>query len=67
MASLPRRSEIRRGDRVSVETKTDQGTGILTDGTVDEILTSSGFHPHGIKVRLQDGVVGRVKKVSPFR
>jgi len=64
MASLPRRSDIRRGDRVSVETKADQGTGRLTDGTVDEVLTSSGSHPHGIKVRLQDGIVGRVKKVS---
>jgi len=67
MASIPRRSGIGRGDRVSVETKADQGTGRLTDGTVDEILTSSESHPHGIKVRLQGGIVGRVKSVSPSR
>jgi len=67
MAPVPRRSDIRRGGRVSVETKADQGTGRLTDGTVDRILTRSESHPHGIKVRLQDGTVGRVKKVSPSR
>jgi len=60
-----RRSGIRKGDRVYIETKADQGTGRLTDGMVDEILTRSESHPHGIKVRLQDGKVGRVKRVGP--
>jgi uncharacterized repeat protein (TIGR03833 family) len=44
--------------------KKDQGTGKLTSGVVAEILTSSRSHPHGIKVRLQDGQVGRVKKIT---
>jgi len=65
MVSLPRRSDIKQGDHVSVETKADQGTGRLTGGTVDKILTHAESHPHGIKVLLQDGSIGRVKKVSP--
>lgn len=44
--------------------KKDQRTGKLTSGIVGEILTSSQSHPHGIKVRLQDGQVGRVKKIT---
>lgn len=64
MPEAPTRDRIKRGDRVSIETKEDQGTGRLTEGTVEEILTSSSSHPHGIKVRLRDGQVGRVKKTS---
>ena len=60
MGSIPR-SEIRKGVRVRIVLKRDQGTGILTEGTVKEILTKSANHPHGIKVRLEDGQVGRVK------
>ncbi len=58
-----RRSEIRLGDTVDVVLKKDQATGKLTRGVVKEILTGSSFHPHGIKVRLFDGKVGRVKAV----
>ena len=60
---VPTRSRINRGSSVSIETKVDQGTGRLTHGTVDKILTSSESHPHGIKVRLADGQVGRVKSI----
>ncbi len=63
MADIPNRSRIKRGVHVSIVTKVNQRTGNLTDGTVSEILTSSEFHPHGIKVRLEDGQVGRVKSV----
>lgn len=51
------------GQEVEVVLKADQKTGKLTRGVVDEILTNSQFHPHGIKVRLQDGQVGRVQKI----
>ncbi len=57
MPDLPGRGRIAKGTQVSVETKKDQGTGRLTDGIVEEILTASETHPHGIKVRLQDGQV----------
>lgn len=60
---LPARDQIRKGCRVGIETKADQGTGRLTGGVVREILTSSKFHPRGIKVRLEDGRVGRVKEL----
>jgi len=56
-----RRSDIRAGLRVSIVLKKDQRTGKLTDGIVRDILTSSPAHPHGIKVRLESGEVGRVK------
>ena len=64
MVDLPGRSQLRPGLKVSIETKKNQGTGRLTSGTIKEILTASGSHPHGIKVRLQDGQVGRVKKIA---
>ncbi|MFN8606623.1 MAG: YwbE family protein [Vulcanimicrobiota bacterium] len=54
------RSEIRPGLRVEVILKADQRTGRRTPGIVKDILTSSPSHPHGIKVRLTDGQVGRV-------
>ncbi len=60
---LPIRDQIRKGCKVGIETKADRGTGRLTGGTVREILTSSRSHPHGIKVRLEDGLVGRVKEL----
>ena len=57
------RSDIKVGGRVKVVQKQDQRTGRLTEGIVRDILTKSGTHPHGIKVRLEDGVVGRVKEI----
>jgi uncharacterized repeat protein (TIGR03833 family) len=57
------RSAIKPGSRVRVVRKEDQGSGVLTDGVVGEILTHSAFHSRGIKVRLTNGVVGRVKEV----
>ena len=60
-----RRSDIKLGSRVKVVQKQDQRSGKLTEGTVREILTNSATHPHGIKVRLASGVVGRVKVVTP--
>jgi uncharacterized repeat protein (TIGR03833 family) len=58
------RSGICPGAVVKIELKKDQGTGNLTEGKVKEILTSSSFHPHGIKVRLEDGSIGRVRQVG---
>jgi len=58
-----KRSEIRLDDTVDVVLKKDQATGKLTRGVVKEILTSSQYHPHGIKVRLADGRIGRIKVI----
>ena len=60
-----KRSSLRHGVRVEVVQKQDQRTGAVTEGTVAEILTNSSFHPHGIKVRLTSGKVGRVVSVLP--
>jgi uncharacterized repeat protein (TIGR03833 family) len=60
-----KRSEIHLGDTVDIVLKQDQATGKLTRGIVKELLTGSQFHPHGIKVRLTDGKVGRVKAILP--
>ena len=57
------RNHIRPGVYVRIVQKRDQRSGRLTEGTVREILTSSAFHPHGIKVRLNDGTVGRVSEI----
>jgi uncharacterized repeat protein (TIGR03833 family) len=57
------RANIKIGANVSVILKEDQCTGNLTEGVVQRILTNSPNHPHGIKVRLDDGQVGRVKKI----
>ena len=57
------RKNIRPGLRVAVVLKNDQRTGKRTLGVVKDILTSSSSHPHGIKVRLADGQVGRVQEV----
>ena len=59
------RADIKPGIRVQVVQKQDQRSGKLTAGTVQEILTKSATHPHGIKVRLVGGVVGRVKAIRP--
>ena len=61
--TLPTRSQIKPGLRVRIVLKQDQPTGKLTEGIVRDILTSSPAHPHGIKVRLVDGQVGRVKEI----
>ena len=61
------RSDIKVGAHVKVVQKQDQRSGRLTEGIVLDILTKSGMHPHGIKVRLQSGVVGRVKEILEDR
>ena len=61
--SIPSRAQIKPGLRVRIVLKQDQSTGKLTEGIVKELLTSSTTHPHGIKVRLMDGRVGRVKEI----
>ena len=58
-----KRADIRIGARVLITLKKDQGTNRLTEGRVKDILTKSPAHPHGIKVRLADGQVGRVKEL----
>ncbi|MES0489673.1 MAG: YwbE family protein [Leptospirales bacterium] len=57
------RKNISPGKRVNIVLKADQRTGNLTEGVVQDILTNSQNHPHGIKVRLETGEVGRVKEV----
>jgi uncharacterized repeat protein (TIGR03833 family) len=59
------RINIKPGMTVLIVLKQDQRTGKLTKGIVKDLLTKSPNHPHGIKVRLQDGQVGRVKEVLP--
>jgi uncharacterized repeat protein (TIGR03833 family) len=58
------RKDIKPGLKVSVVQKQDQRSGKLTDGVVKDILTNSATHPHGIKVRLESGIVGRVKEIN---
>jgi len=58
-----KRSDIKPGLHVCIVLKGDQRTGKLTEGVVKDILTKSPSHPHGIKVRLQSGRVGRVKEI----
>lgn len=57
------RNDIRPGLRVAIVLKQDQRTGKQTVGIVKDLLTNSNFHPHGIKVRLTDGQVGRVQEI----
>ena len=57
------RNNIKIGGKVSVVQKQDQRTGKLTEGVVQKLLTKSANHPRGIKVMLEDGIVGRVKKI----
>lgn len=58
-----RRSDIKVGSKVKLVQKQDQRTGKLTEGVVAKLLTKSPNHPHGIKVMLEDGTVGRVKEI----
>jgi uncharacterized repeat protein (TIGR03833 family) len=58
-----KRSNIKPNLKVAIVLKQHQRSGSLTEGVVKDILTNSPTHPHGIKVRLQDGQVGRVKKI----
>jgi uncharacterized repeat protein (TIGR03833 family) len=62
---VPTRAQLAPGLRVRVVLKQDQPTGKLTEGIVKDLLTKSPAHPHGIKVRLMDGQVGRVKEIIP--
>lgn len=57
------RNDVKPGLEVDIVLKQDQRTGKLTRGVVKDILTNSPKHPHGIKVRLADGQVGRVKNI----
>jgi uncharacterized repeat protein (TIGR03833 family) len=58
-----KRIDIKHGDSVAIVLKQDQDTGYLTDGIVRDILTKSATHPHGIKVRLMSGEIGRVQEI----
>ncbi len=57
------RANIKQGLSVGIVLKQDQRSGKITEGIVKRILTNSSFHPHGIKVQLEDGRVGRVKEI----
>ena len=59
------RKDIKKGSNVSIVQKNHQRSGELTDGIVKDLLTNSPNHPHGIKVRLESGIVGRVKEIHP--
>lgn len=58
-----RREDVRPGAKVAIVLKKDQRSGRLTEGVVADLLTNSSFHPHGIKVRLTDGQIGRVQEI----
>jgi len=58
-----RRADIRPGIAVMVELTEDKRSGRLTGGKVKEVLTSSPIHPHGIKVMLENGMIGRIKQI----
>lgn len=60
---IPTRDQLKPGLQVRVVLKQDQPTGKLTEGVIKDLLTNSPTHPHGIKVRLMDGRVGRVKEM----
>jgi uncharacterized repeat protein (TIGR03833 family) len=61
--NIPNRKDIKIGSEVYIVLKKDQKTGKRTKGIVKNLLTSSTSHPHGIKVRLEDGQVGRVQEI----
>ena len=67
MTEGTKRADILAGLKVSIVLKQDQRTGTLTEGIVRDILTKSTTHPHGIKVRLENGPVGRVKIIHGRR
>lgn len=58
-----RRADVKPGLNVMVELTEDKRTGRLTKGTVKEILTTAPIHPHGIKVKLESGMIGRIKVI----
>ena len=58
-----RRADIKPGIAVLVELTEDKRTGRLTEGRVKDVLTTSPNHPHGIKVRLENGLIGRIKQI----
>lgn len=60
-----KRSDVKPGIQVNVILKQDQRSGKKTQGVVKDLLTNSATHPHGIKVRLEDGQVGRVCEILP--
>lgn len=62
---VPRRSEIQPGMKVQIIEKHNQRSGQLSEGIVARLLTNSPTHPHGIKVMLTDGRVGRVQAIVP--
>tara|TARA_Y100000780_G_scaffold227640_1_gene243753 strand:+ start:2021 stop:2221 length:201 start_codon:yes stop_codon:yes gene_type:complete len=64
LSEIPSRDKIKIGLSVRIIQKQDQRTGVLTDGIVKRILTSSKFHPHGIKVELDNGKIGRVQTIT---
>ena len=64
MSNGQNRKDIHPGLAVEIVLKQDQRTGKLTRGIVKDILTKTAFHPHGIKVRLVDGQVGRVQQIE---
>ena len=57
------RENVKPGLKVAIVLKKDQRSGVKTEGVVKDLLTNSKFHPHGIKVRLEDGQVGRVAEI----
>lgn len=63
MAQGTERKQIKPGIKVGIVLKKDQRSGKITNGIVKDILTNSATHPHGIKVRLEDGQIGRVKEI----
>jgi len=63
LGAIPSRDKIKIGTMVQIVQKQDQRTGKLTDGLVKRILTSSNFHPYGIKVELDNGEIGRVQNI----
>lgn len=63
MSSGTQHTDILPGAKVRIVEKQNQRTGQLTEGVVKDILTKSAFHPHGIKVRLETGIIGRVREV----
>jgi len=64
MTAVTKRNEIEPGMTVCVVQKQDQRSGNATEGVVKKILTNAAFHPHGIKVMLESGIVGRVKEIK---
>lgn len=66
MNDARQKSDINIGDEVNIVLKKDQQSGALTNGFVKRILTNASYHPHGIKVKLDTGEVGRVKEILPI-